>query len=113
MKQKVSNEVQSESMRIANGTKKPGQNREQTKLIAAGIEKGIAEYKKQHKAKSRQQDKQKKQKLRADAAAATQETAIEVEQTPASPSRLPWMLLALSWAGFAGYLVQTGVIAMG
>jgi len=112
MKQKVSTEVQSESMRIANGTKKPGQSKEQTKLIAAGIEKGIAEYKKQHKAKARQQDKQKKQKLRADAAASVQETEVEIEQPTTNPSRLPWALLALSWAGFAGYLVQAGVISM-
>lgn len=112
MKQKVSSEVQTESIRIANGTKKPGQTKEQTKLIAAGIEKGIAEYKKQHKSKVRQQDKQKKQKLRSDAAAAAQVTEVQVEQTT-SPSRLPWALLALSWAGFAGYLVQAGVINMG
>lgn len=45
MTQKVSTEVQTESTRIASGIKKPGQSREQTKLIAAGIEKGIAEYK--------------------------------------------------------------------
>ena len=64
MTQKVSTEVQTESTRIASGIKKPGQSREQTKLIAAGIEKGIAEYKKQHKAKARQLDKQKKQKIR-------------------------------------------------
>ena len=83
MTQKVSTEVQTESTRIANGIKKPGQSREQTKLIAAGIEKGIAEYKKQHKAKARQLDKQKKQKIRSNTAAAAKENEaeIEIEQT--------------------------------
>ncbi|GIC79125.1 DUF2956 domain-containing protein [Moritella sp. F3] len=115
MTQKASTEVQAESTRIANGIKKPGQNREQTKLIAAGIEKGIAEYKKQHKAKSRQLDKQKKQKIRSNAAAAEQESNVEIEseQKQVGSSRLPWALLALSWAGFAGYLVQNGVLVIG
>ena len=115
MTQKVSTEVQTESTRIASGIKKPGQSREQTKLIAAGIEKGIAEYKKQHKAKARQLDKHKKQKIRSNTAAAAKENEaeIEIEQTQARSSRLPWALLALSWAGFAGYLVQNGVIKLG
>lgn len=115
MKQKASTEVQAESTRIANGIKKPGQNREQTKLIAAGIEKGIAEYKKQHKSKARLLDKQKKQKIRANAAAEEQDNDVEIgnEQIKARSSRLPWALLALSWAGFAGYLVQNGVLNIG
>ncbi|QFI37386.1 DUF2956 domain-containing protein [Moritella marina ATCC 15381] len=113
MTQKISTEVQAESTRIANGIKKPGQSREQTKLIAAGIEKGIAEYKKQHKAKSRQLDKQKKQKIRANAAAAEQESNVEIEPKQVGASRLAWALLALSWAGFAGYLVQNGVLVIG
>ncbi|EDM66046.1 hypothetical protein PE36_10648 [Moritella sp. PE36] len=115
MTQKVSTEVQTESTRIASGIKKPGQSREQTKLIAAGIEKGIAEYKKQHKAKARQLDKQKKQKIRSNTATAAKENEaeIEIEQTQVRSSRLPWALLALSWAGFAGYLVQNGVIKLG
>ena len=115
MKQKVSTEVQAESTRIANGIKKPGQTKEQTKLIAAGIEKGIFEYKKTYKAKLRQLDKQKKQKSRSNTAAAEQENEVEIgiEQTKTRSSRLPWALLALSWAGFAGYLVQNGVIKLG
>lgn len=115
MKKKVSTEVQAESTRIANGIKKPGQTKEQTKLIAAGIEKGIFEYKKIYKAKLRQLDKQKKQKSRSDTAATKQENEgeIGIEQTKARSSRLPWALLALSWAGFAGYLVQNGVLSIG
>jgi len=115
MKQKVSTEVQAESTRIANGIKKPGQTKEQTKLIAAGIEKGIFEYKKTYKAKLRQLDKQKKQKSNSNIVAAEQENEVDIgiEQTKARSSRLPWALLALSWAGFAGYLVQNGVLSIG
>ena len=43
---KISKEVQEKSMKIAKGIQKKGQTKEQTKLIAQGIEKGIAEYKK-------------------------------------------------------------------
>ncbi len=43
---KVSKEVQEQAMKIAKGTQRPNQTKEQTKLISQGIEKGIAEYKK-------------------------------------------------------------------
>jgi hypothetical protein len=113
MKQKVSTEIQAESARITNGIKKPDQTKEQTKLIAAGIEKGIFQYKKTYKAKLRQLDKQKKQKSRSNTVTAEQESVIGIEPTKARSSRLPWALLALSWAGFAGYLVHNGVLSIG
>jgi len=113
MKQKVSIEIQAESARVANGIKKPGQTKEQTKLITAGIEKGIFEYKKTYKAKLRQLDKQKKQKLRSNVGTAEQEHEIRIEQNKTRTSRLPWALLAISWAAFAGYLVQNGVLSIG
>ena len=47
-------------MAIAKGTQKPGQTKEQTKLVAQGIQKGIELYKKQQKAKARELDKQLK-----------------------------------------------------
>ncbi len=48
------------AMKIAKGIKKPNQTKEQTKLIAQGIQKGIAEYKKQQKGKVRELNKLKK-----------------------------------------------------
>ena len=39
--------------RVAKSIQKPGQSKDQTKLIAQGIEKGISEYKKQQKIKER------------------------------------------------------------
>ncbi|WP_438883914.1 DUF2956 family protein, partial [Bacillus cereus group sp. BC317] len=58
MKQTIipSPQTQQEAQAIAKASQKPGQTKEQTKLIAQGIEKGIALYKKQQKEKSRQAD---------------------------------------------------------
>ena len=55
-----SQETVAEAMRIARANQRPGQTKEQTKLIAQGIQKGIDQYKKQQKAKSRALDKQRK-----------------------------------------------------
>jgi hypothetical protein len=110
MKQKVSTETQSESMRIASGTKKPGQLKEQTKIIASGIEKGIAEYKKQQKAKSRKFDKQKKQLLKANSVSENEVETEVVTETSKNSQTLPWALLLISWAGFVAYLFSIGII---
>ena len=92
-------------MKIAKGTQKPGQTKEQTKLIAQGIEKGIAEYKKREKQKSRERDKQRKQEQKVK----LKETETEpVEEKPAkSVTFLPWILLAVSWIGFTSYLFMS------
>ena len=45
----ASTETIDAAMTIAKGIQKPNQTKEQTKLIAQGIQKGIAEYKKQQK----------------------------------------------------------------
>lgn len=92
---KISKEIQEQAMKVAKGTQRQNQTKEQTKLISQGIEKGIAEYKKQQNKKSRERDKQRKAKLK-----------VTVDQTGTSEvikpksNKLPWVLLALSWAGF-------------
>jgi hypothetical protein len=97
-----SQETKDEAARIARGTQKPGQTKEQTKLIAQGIEKGIDLYKKQQKAKARELDRKLKSLARQQNL--PEEPTPRAEQTPA-PKRpwLPWLLLALSWLGIAGY----------
>jgi len=99
----VSNESHNQAALIAKGTQKPGQNKEQTKLITAGIEKGIAQYKKQHKAKMREQDKLRKKR---DKASTIQADDTEVDHAPKNnaQSKLPWLLLLVSWLGFAAYI---------
>lgn len=56
--------LQEEALRVANSIQTPGQTKEQTKLVAKGIEKGIALYKQQQKAKAREFDKARKKALR-------------------------------------------------
>jgi hypothetical protein len=107
MRNKVSPEVEAQVMKIAKGTQKIGQTKEQTKLIAQGIEKGIAEYKKQHAKKSREMDKLRKQKIK-QLDNEVIETA-EVITTHDPIKFLPWILLALSWVGFITYVVQLNI----
>ena len=104
-------ESQQEALKIAKATQRPAQTKEQTKLIAQGIEKGIALYKKQQKERNRQADKAKK---RVQKEKQTQQAAIEqehnatasAEATSNHSSKLPWVLLIASWVGFAIYLMQ-------
>ena len=98
-KQPVSQETVAEAMKIAKGTARPGQNKEQTKLIAQGIEKGIAEYKKREKAKARERDKERKKAQREQ----NQPQQLEVPDTSSGVAWLPWSLLGLSWLGFIAY----------
>lgn len=98
-KQNVSQETQDEAMAMAKKVQKPGQTKEQTKLIALGIQKGIAEYKKQAKNKQRAADKAKKKKTVETVTAQSEEQ----KNTSVANPKLPWLLLAVSWAGFIGY----------
>ncbi|MFI3246909.1 MAG: DUF2956 domain-containing protein [Ferrimonas sp.] len=99
-----SERVQQDAFTLAKAHQRPGQTKEQTLLIAKGIEKGISEYKKQQKQKAREHDKQKKRLLRQ----RTEKTAIsaveEQHNTPLKPF-IPWGLLLLSWVIFALYLL--------
>ena len=90
---------------IARATQRPQQSKEQTKLIAQGIQKGIDHYKKQQKTKAREQNKRRKQEQRQ---AALSSAAIEVNasQQVDSQSKLAWILLALTWLGIAVYIVS-------
>lgn len=105
MANSVSDKVKDDALKIAKGTQKPGQTKEQTKLISLGIEKGIAEYKKQQKAKARELDKQRKKDLKEkQREQENSQPAPEAEVKGMSASKLiPWTLLILSWVGFIGY----------
>ena len=102
----ISDETKNEALQVAKSTQKPGQSKEQTKLIAQGIEKGIAEYKKLQKGKARERDKARKQESRAKAREANiaAQDHSNIEDRAASPY-LPWGLLTLSWIGFIAYIV--------
>jgi len=105
MNTKVSKEIQEQAIKVAKGTQKKGQTKEQTKLIAQGIEKGIAEYKKQQSKKSRESDKLRKQKAKKKVGIETNEV-VEAATTEASTNNVPWVLLVVSWIGFLTYLAN-------
>jgi len=101
----VSQETVDEALAVAKKTQKPGQSKEQTRLIALGIQKGIADYKKSAKAKHRQADKAQK-KLQKQKLQNTQATELESKTPETKNKPLPWVLLVTSWALFALYLYQ-------
>ena len=102
-KQAPSQKTKDEAMQVAKATQRPGQTKEQTRLIAQGIQKGIDHYKKQQKSKARELDKKLKQLTRQPAA--NSEAQVEVREVTAYKQHwLPWTLLAASWIGFAAYL---------
>ena len=103
MKNKVSPEVTAQAMKMAKGTQKVAQTKEQTKLIAQGIEKGIAEYKKQQGKKLREIDKQRKQKIKQQGNENTQTVEEAANHNPMQA--LPWILLVISWLGFVAYIL--------
>ena len=103
---RISEATQGEAMRIARGTQRPGQTKDQTKLIAQGIQKGIEQYKKQQNAKSRELDKKYKranqQIPRPDAC------EIKVQEKVIYKRHwLPWVLLILTWLAIAAYWLSS------
>ena len=93
-------------MEIALGIQRPGQTKEQTKLIARGIEQGIAQYKKRYSAKERAFNKVLNQRERAVLVShAPDSVALPVEAVPYRQHRLPWVLLILTWLGIAAVAV--------
>ena len=92
-----------EAEAMAKATAKPGQTKEQTKLIAQGIQKGIEEYKKRQKSKARELDKRLKKVKQTPQH--SEPPAIEIKQPPANSNKLPWVLLALSWTTFIAYTI--------
>jgi hypothetical protein len=101
-KPRLSEATQDEAMRIARGTQRPGQTKEQTKLIAQGIQKGIEQYKKQHSARARELDKKLKKAKQQLAAPEVREIEVR-EKVVFKQHRLPWVLLVVSWLAMAAY----------
>lgn len=102
--QQVSPQTQDEALKIAKATQRPGQTKEQTKLIAHGIQKGIEQYKKKQKEKSRELDKKLKKVQRQQQATIDSDQYSIPETIVYQQSKLAWILLFLSWVIFAIYL---------
>jgi Protein of unknown function (DUF2956) len=108
--QKPSPQTQEESMKLAKSIQRPAQTKEQTKLIAQGIQQGIDLYKKQQKEKARELNKRHKKTTKqihepVDLDEVENETIIIYRQ-----HWLPWVLLAISWLGMGIYYFRSGII---
>jgi hypothetical protein len=109
--QQPSPETVEESLRIARATQRPGQTKEQTKLIAQGIQKGIEHYKRQQKAKARELDKKLKKVLVQQVRAGDDvedEKPRQQEVVVYKQAWLPWFLLVLTWSGIGLYFYLKG-----
>lgn len=105
--QKPSLETQEEALNIAKATQRPGQAKEQTKLIAQGIQKGIDLYKKQQKEKARELSRKlKKASSRQQRETETNEQEI-LEHIVYRQHWLPWLLLVLTWLGWGVYFYSS------
>ena len=100
--QQFSDASQDEAMRIARGTQRPGQSKEQTKLIAQGIQKGIEQYRKQQNAKARELDKKIKTVNQQRVSPEVHNTEVR-ERLVYKQHWLPWALLIISWLAVAAY----------
>lgn len=107
MSEKISIESQHEALKIAKGTQKKGQTKEQTKLIAQGIEKGISEYKKLQKVKARERDKMRKKELKHKSNSTADLVQLSSKQTSNKRELFAWFSLAASWLGFISYFLLT------
>ncbi|BCE00513.1 hypothetical protein TYM08_P0576 [Marinicellulosiphila megalodicopiae] len=97
------NKSNEDAAKMAKSIQKPNQTKQQTKLITQGIQKGIELYKKQHKAKLREQDKIKKK--------ANKNTSDSIEPTIIiKQPTIAWLLLAISWLGFSGYILSNTLL---
>lgn len=103
--QKPSQQTQEEALKIAKSTQRPAQTKEQTKLIAQGIQKGIDLYKRQQKEKARDLDRKRK-KL-----SSQKEQSVELEDHEIEVHLvyrqhwLPWLLLIMTWLGIGVYFL--------
>lgn len=104
---KEARDIRAEALKIANSQHIEGQTREQTRLIATGIQRGMEQFLRQQSEKARELDKRIKKVKRlaegpkqADTSAAV-DTVVKDRQPL---TILPWALLILSWIFFTAYL---------
>lgn len=105
---KDARDLRAEAQKIANSIKIAGQNPAETKTIAAGIQRGMEIFLRQQSEKTRELDKRVKKVKQLSNQLTQQKTADEKEEIAdtTTQSRLPWVLLGLSW----GLFLVVGVI---
>ena len=108
-KKEASPETQAEALAITKKIQKAGQTKEQSRLIAQGIQKGIADYKFSSKKKQRDAEKASK-KLKREKLLSSAEMPLNESNSPKrNSSKLAWGLLVASWAFFIAFYLSTMV----
>lgn len=109
---KDARDLRAEALKIANTLKTEGQTPIETKAIANGIQRGMEMFLRQQSEKTRELDKRVKKVKQLSNQLTQQKPGDEKEETTdtSTQSRLPWVLLALSWGLF---LITAGVMSLG
>lgn len=98
---KDARDIRAEALKIANSIKVDGQDKAETKAIANGIQRGIEMFMRQQSEKARDLDKRvKKVKQLTATVARNNDTSTTPVVIPPKSSRLPWVLLTISWIFF-------------
>lgn len=99
---KDARDIRADALKIANSIKIEGQTPVETKAIATGIQRGMEMFLRQQSEKTRELDKRVKKVKQLSTQLTQQKTTDNREETAITqtPSRLPWVLLALSWGLF-------------
>ncbi len=99
---KDARDLRAEALKIANTIKTEGQTPVETKAIANGIQRGMEMFLRQQSEKTRELDKRVKKVKQLSNQLIQQTPDDEKEETTdtSTQSRLPWVLLALSWGLF-------------
>jgi len=107
---KDARDLRAESIKIANTIKTEGQTPVETKAIANGIQRGMEIFLRQQSEKTRELDKRVKKVKQLSNQLTQQKPADEKGEitNPPTQSRLPWILLALSW----GLFLVVGVVGL-
>lgn len=99
---KDARDIRAEALKIANTIKTEGQTIAETKAISNGIQRGMELFLRQQSEKTRDLDKRTKKvkqlatQLTQNKLADKKEEMVDVQPS----SRLPWVLLAVSWGVF-------------
>ncbi len=109
---KDARDIRAEALKIANTIKTEGQTPIETKAIATGIQRGMELFLRQQSEKTRDLDKRVKKVKQLSSQLTQQKPVDEKEEITTTPnqSRLPWVLLALSWGLFLAMGVATLVL---
>lgn len=107
---KDARDLRAEALKIANTIKTEGQTPIETKAIANGIQRGMEMFLRQQSEKTRELDKRVKKVKQLSNQLTQQKAADEKEEIAdtTTQSRLPWVLLGLSW----GLFLVVGIIGL-